>query len=96
MFALDLSSHGLLGCRQAEPVFSQIMIITFSSHTCPRQEGNTHITHSDLADEVAGHCPADQLPIEKHARHQFDVWPPSSDFLVVYTQSVTPKKYLLF
>ena len=41
------------------------MIITFSSHTCPRQEGNTHITHSDLADEVAGHCPADQLPIEK-------------------------------
>ena len=43
-----------------------------------------------LADEVAGHSPADQLPkLKKHERHQFDVCPPSSDCLVVYNQFET-------
>ena len=46
-----------------------------------------------IDDEVADHSPADQL-LKKHARHQFDVWPSSSDCLVVYNQFVTPKKCL--
>ena len=49
----------------------------------------------DVAGVVAGHSPADQQPIDKTCKAPVcDVWPPSSDCLVVYDQFVTLKNWL--